>query len=640
MNYTINGKLYTAICDEHKIKIANTKIRAYQLQSQFNAAPAFIAAQAKELTQVYEEDQINEENRSLKLLGEATTGTNGDYSIELDNYDPNNEDGAVVMMLYYDNVPDYGQKDTKPPKNFSPFEMVMDIIYPRWNQTETACMATWDHTILKKSWCYILQRLDIWVICGILTNCESGAPLKGIEVIAMDDDIVSDDRLGSATTNDKGEFCIFYRSIDFKKTFLSPFINVETTPVFSFDSGPDIYFKFAVGGNEIFAESPSEAQKPSRKNVENCLCVNLCLNDVEDNDGPTVPVAFLSIGNARKYHPVLNIDPATGKTTGKANTALNDQAFYSTIDLRGSLNKKFNGANTEYKFQYFEVPDPGFDVATIADSDWMDVEPNDIARTTIASRLTGSSGIIYFYDTYTIHGTGLTNFIGTDFKVTFDGNWIQVPQYNFPGNDIAFTGSLIKLKTANLAGKTVDKSGLIAGASSAPLEKNRYFALRMLKREAGDDTTIVTVGFSRPLAIFNTTYKDLPQGGTWNPLGKSSELGIATVDLQELVDGGSCSKITNTLTVNYTAANPNLGTVSLSMSGPGGPHNFEPLNVTNPGEEVAGTSKYTGANNTVDPTDVSNLPNCAYEIRLSADLNLTNGESQHDGVWDRVLFCK
>ncbi|SHM84469.1 hypothetical protein SAMN04488057_10449 [Cyclobacterium lianum] len=68
------------------------------------------------------------------------------------------------------------------------------------------------------------------------------------------------------------------------------------------------------------------------------------------------------------------------------------------------------------------------------------------------------------------------------------------------------------------------------------------------------------------------------------------------------------------------------------MTGPGGPHSFAPVTFPSPGEEAYGTSSYTG--------DVAALPNCSYEVRLTAELKLTDGESQHDGIWDRVLFCK
>lgn len=627
MNYTLKGRLYTAICDDHKKAIPHTKIRVYRLQEEMNAATAYTAAQSKELIQVFEEKEIK--SRKKQLLAETETDANGNYEFNINGEKTGYTGGVVAIVLYYDEVPEYGQKGTSLPKGFKPFEVLIDVIQPKWRETNNGLVAGWNHCLLHRIWCYILKRLDIWVICGTLTNCESREPLMGIEVIAMDDDIITDDLLGSSVTDSKGRFCIFYRSIDFKKTFLSPFINIETTPIFSFDNGPDIYFKFALGGSVFFAEDSSEAHKPSRKNVSNCLCVSLCL---DDSPGGSIdpPAAFYQIGYARKYHPVLNIDPATGRTTGKANAALNDMAFYSNLDLRGSLSKTFNGQPVEYKFQYAEVNNPSVDVGTIPAADWVDVVPNEITRNEIATRITQLFPIIK-YDAYVIKGTDAPTSYGNEVEVHFDGNWIQAPQYSGGGFDIFFNGSLIKLISKNLAGGAVNKAGLIQGNSSAPLEKNRYFALRMWKREQGNDASKILAGFSRPLAIFNTEYDGVPQGGSWLPTVSNNELGIACLDLQELI-GGGCKKITNSITVNYTAANPNLGNVALKMYGQGGPHAFQPVVFPTPGEEAHGTSLYVG--------DAGALPSCAYEVRITAELKLTNGETQHDGIWDRVLFCK
>ncbi|MEL6809734.1 MAG: hypothetical protein AAFP76_00175 [Bacteroidota bacterium] len=627
MKYTVKGRLQTAICDEHRISVKNTKVRLYALKEEIEATTAFTSAQSKEVTRVYEEKEIK--SRKKYLLGETTTDVNGNYSLSFDGDQQEYNGGAVAAVLYYNDLPDYGQENTDLPRNFFAFEVLLDIFQPKWRETDEGLIASWNYTVLRRVWCYILQRLDVWVICGTLLNCESQEPLAGIEVIAMDDDIITDDTLGSAVTDSNGKFCIYYRSIDFKKTFLSPFINVETTPIFSFDNGPDIYFKFAFGGNEFAAESPSEAQKPSRKNVGNCLCVHLCLNDAPDDKDP--PAAFYQIGYNRKYHPVLNIDPATGRTTGKSTVSWNEQAFFSTIDLRGSLSPQLNGQPVEYKFQYAIVADPTIDVGTIGS--WTDIEASDIANTVIGSKITQFLPVI-LYNSYVIGGTTGPKPYGQEVEVDMINNWVRVPQ----AGGIFFNGSLLKLITnkltdiANGTPDEVDMSGLVPGATSAPLQKNTYVALRMRKREVGNPGSEVAAGFSRPLAVFNTKYKDVPQGGTWDPTGVSTELGIATVDLQELVDGGQCASIANSITANYTAANPNLGAVSLAMFGPGGPHSFDPIAFTSPGEEAHGAASYQG--------NVALLPNCAYEVRLSAELNLTNGEQQHPNIWDRVLFCK
>lgn len=634
MIYRLKGKLFTAICDAHENAIAHTKVRLYNLEDDINAATAYTSAQSKELIQVFEAKEIK--NRKTLLIAETTTDANGNYEFEFDDKKANYSGGAFAVSLFYEKLPDYGQGDTSAPKNFSTFEVLIDVIHPKWRETNKGLEAGWTFKLTSRVWCYILTRLDIWVICGTLTNCKSQQPLSGIEVIAMDDDIITDDRLGSAITNSNGQFCIFYRSNDFKKTFLSPWINIETTPIFSFDNGPDVYFKFAVSGFEVFAESPSEAQKPSRKNVGNCLCVNLCINkEVEPQQDP--PALFYQIGYNRKYHPVFEIDPATGRTTGKLETSWNDHAFYNTLDLRGSLSQTLNGQPVEYKFQYAKVNDPSIQI----DSPglvWNDVVAGQIAKTEIATQTTQIFPVPK-HNSFKIGGTTSPTAYGNEIEVKFTADgWIEVPQYT-GGFAFSFNGSLIKLISNSLVlNDTIDVAGMKPGETSvlpAPspsdsLQKNNYFILRMLKREQGNAATEIQAGFSRALAIFNTVYQNVPQGGSWLP-SASNELGIASVDLQELI-GGGCNKILDEIHVKYTAANPNLGAVSLSFSGQGATNSFDPIVFPSPGEEAYGTASYLG--------DFGKLKPCAYEIRLNAQLKLTDGEDHHQGIWDRVLFCR
>ncbi|MDC7994926.1 hypothetical protein [Altibacter sp. HG106] len=636
MNYVFNGRLFASICDGQRDSVPNTVVRLYRLEDTTNAATAYTAAQSKEVSQVFDEKQVK--SRKKLLLAETTTDRKGNFSFEIDGEKNDYQGGAVAVVLYYNEMPDYGQHGDALPKNFTMFEVLLDVVQPKWRETNNGLAASWNHTILQRIWCYILKRLDLWVICGTVLNCKSEEPIQGIEVTAMDDDIITDDTLGTAITNSEGRFCIVYRSIDFKKTFLSPFINLETTPPFSFDSGPDVYFKYSVGGQEFYAESPSEAQKTGRKNVGNCLCVRLCLDDTPSIPGGTDdPIAgFYQIGNARKYHPVLNIDPSTGRTTGKVEANFNEQAFYSTLDLRGALTKKLNGQPMEYKFEYVKVASPSVDLSTIPEAAWKPITEDEMAENEIGTKVTQIFPV-WKYTSYRIKRNDSVTSFGTIKKVTMTADhWIQVPQ----DAQLHLNGSLIKLVTSKLSGGTVDMNWLTPGQSAVQpgqsppdsLQENEYFALRMWKREQGS-TTEVAAGYSRPLAMFNITYLNVKKGGSWSPTTNSSQLGVATVDLKELTGpGNGCNKISNSLHVNYTAANPNLGNVSIHFKGKGATQNFEPINYATPGAEAYGSSGYTGPFEKLEP--------CAYEVRLSVELKLTNGEHQHDNIEDRVLFCR
>ena len=79
------------------------------------------------------------------------------------------------------------------------------------------------------------------------------------------------------------------------------------------------------------------------------------------------------------------------------------------------------------------------------------------------------------------------------------------------------------------------------------------------------------------------------------------------------------------------AAHPNLGAVSLEMTGPGGPYAFT-LPAAVPGERF-GTAVASGWN-------IATLPDCAYIITLGAQVLLTTGDSVPNNVWDQIGFCK
>lgn len=618
MKYVLRGRIHATICDDRQLPLSRTLVRLYRFEAK--DATRLVAAPAKEAFQFLEEKDIKAKQK--RLLAETTTDAQGNYSFELDGDKKKYKGEAVEVDVYYPEIPDYGQEDTDKPRNYKAFQATLDVIQPRWKETNEGLLAQWNYTLSRKWWCALLRRLDIWVICGTLLDCESGQPQSGIEVIAMDDDVISDDTLGSAITDASGKFCIFYRSKDFKKTFLSPFINVET-PLLPLGNGPDIYFKFALGGSIFHEEDPSQARKPGRENVDNCLCVRLCIEG-----GQREPISsFFHIGDARRYHIVLNINPADGRTANKATAAWNEQAFFSTLALLGTLEKTLNGQPMEYKFQYTELASPA-DPIPANPAAWTDVLKTDIANGTIIGFtpkfVNSPPPPHYDPDIYAINAQA------GQIDVVFNGNWIVVPQ-----TAQFLTGRLINLISGKLASGNVDMSTLTPGDSSttvAPLQKNRYFSLRMIKRQAGNAASEAVAGTSRPIAIFNTIYQNVPQGGSWAPGLTQSELGIATLDLDELVSGGGCSNISDSITVKYTAANPNLGSVGLAFSGPGATNNFDPIVFTTPGEEAHGTSHYLGS--------FGDLENCAYEIRLNAELKLTNGETQHDGIWDRVLFCR
>ncbi|NOQ24871.1 MAG: hypothetical protein GQ564_05860 [Bacteroidales bacterium] len=626
MNFILKGNLYGLICREQHIPVKNTIVRLYRYNDQ-QSVVAMATAQPKELFKIYTNEQLKA--KSKDLIAETKTDEYGTYTFDLDERKHNYKGEPVELVLYYPDVPDYGQVNKKLPKKFKEFGVLVNIFQPKWKEKDDKFVySIFNYTINSKNWCYIMSLLDLWFIFGKLTVCKTNVPIPGIEVIAMDDDVISDDKLGSTLTNTNGEFIIVYTSKEFKKTFLSPWINVET-PLFPWNNGPDIYFKYAIGGSVFHEEPPSRGRASDRENVGNCFCVNLCLKKGPiDFPDPEVIPGFFKIGQNRAYHILNNIDSTTGRTKGKATTGWNDLAFYHNLSLLGSLNKTINSNPLEYKFQYEEWSAPGGVLIT----PWTNISKSEIANTIIGytQELTGDIFNPVKITDYAIHPNP------GEMEVLFDlsETWVKVPQMS---NFVVNTNSLlINLISSKLMSGTVNMSGLVPGndtASVQPLQNNRYFKLRMLKREEGNAATESIAGTSKEIALFNLVYSGVPQYGSWLP-GTSTERGIACLDIKEMT-GIGCGKITDSLTVKYTAANPNLGNVRVSMTGPvhpDGPHTFPAIAHDTAGEEAHGEVIY--GNN------AKKLKNCAYIVYVHADIKLTNGEVTHHDIWDHMAFCK
>ena len=194
-----------------------------------------VAANEKDTLSVTPSKTVDEKKKSL--LGEATTDGNGNFEVKLS--DKNYKGGAIEIAVYCETVP--GQPKGK--SKAKPVQFSITTIQPTWRETNDGMTAAWEYVIAYRFWCGILSMFDVWVICGKVVSCENPKiPIGGVDVTAMDADWIHDDKLGTATTDSSGHFKIYYTSKDFKKTFLSPVINVET-PFPPYHSGPMFILK-------------------------------------------------------------------------------------------------------------------------------------------------------------------------------------------------------------------------------------------------------------------------------------------------------------------------------------------------------------------------------------------------------------
>ena len=219
--------------------------------------------------------------------------------------------------------------------------------------------------------------------------------------------------------------------------------------------------------------------------------------------------------------------------------------------------------------------------------------------------------------------------------VTDDG-WVAVPQqsnvFGAEGNFVP-NGNMIGLRTTLLNAWTpVNLTGLSGGQSLTPaqLANDRIYGIRMWVREAGNAASAIIAGECARAAVDNTLYNNETHHPYWGGGTVNGQLAVDLLDIQEL-KLAPCQDLTNSLTVLFTAAHPNLGAVSITMTGPGGPYAFT-LPAAVPGQQF-GTAVPSG-------WSMASLPPCAYLVMLSVQILLTTGDGIPDNLFDQIAFCK
>lgn len=623
MKNRIKGNLLGYLCEDCWENISSVKVRLYATERGANVEEALSVSQKDTFKLLSEEDVKKKSNR---LIAEALTDEMGNFMLDI-------KDEYANMALEFDfecgTVP-----KIIPPKPLPPRQFHVTTFFPVWdNQSDThnndIRLATSNHKIPAKWWCHIKGRyFDVWTICGKITDCATGKPLVGVNVIAMDADFLTDDVLGNSLSDINGKFLIYYTSEKFKKTFLSPIINIETDKTGAFASGPDVYFQIEYAGQRYNIETDANR----RNNVGYCLCVSLCVKELVIDDTP-IPPSFTHFGISQR------IPIQSGINNGKAS----GYAFFASINLVGSISKKVSGKPMEYLFEYQEVSNP---TNVLVGANWLPVLPNMINKTIIGYLHTPnpipdpSNPVLH--EEYYINGTGSQK------TITYNGNWIKVPQEaNFaPHTDNVILSLNTEFLTDGL--KTIDMAMptlSIGGATVSPARPhilNRYFAIRMRQRNI--DGAIpgpeFVAGTSKPIAIYNVVFNNVNKNGSWAPATQSSQRIAASVDIQEIIAGLSgCSKITSALHIKYGVRNENLGSVGLTITGPrkaGQTFGFDPI-VLLPNPETFGLAELVFGT----PTEtVADLLPCAYTISLSATALLTTGDGNLESFHDFVSFCK
>ena len=621
MKRILKGNLKGLICDECSEPLNRVRVKLYKV-AQPEMTTVLAVAQPKETFRQLAAAEI--EAKQKLLFAEGYTNETGDFEIiitEKSDYDG----GAFEIDFECGSVPINYNWPTPPVKFEKPMQFHITVVQPFWKELKDNILYfDYQYAITARWFCRMLAIWKVYVICGKVVNCSNKIPIGGVKVCAFDVDLIQDDPLGCAVTNSHGMFKIWYTQADFSKTILS-WLNVE------WPAGPDLYFKIYSGSGALLLNEPrNTGHQPGRENAPNCVCVTLCV-DVKDEpqaEPPVIP-AFLRIGGYDHQTAISSAPSGTGLTADK-------RAFYSTVRLNGLLGQKLNGIAMEYVFEFTGEFD-----AMNEPVNWKRVSSAQIARTWIGYlekvKLVPFPYPHYVYNNKDYFVNGNPGELSAGF--TADG-WIKVPQENDNPLDASGVGKFVANgNQINLITNTLESfadinlAGLVAGNSSTstgkPLAQNKFFALRMLVREAGDDTTIVEAGICKRVAINNTLYDNLDHHPAWGYYPQSNALGVCMVDILQLQSMG-CSKITNQLDILYTGAHPNLGAISVSMQGPTGYYAFDPIAAS---PDTFGTAVPNGF-------VVADLPPCAYIVTLSVTVLLTTGDSHPDPLYDQIAFCK
>ena len=617
MSYVLKGILKGELCADCIEALQGLTVRAYALAADRDAAALAVARTKDTFEQVSDAER---DAKASRLLAEAAIDAAGAYVLDFAKA-PKYAGQAVELDLYCPTVPHRRSGDNLPP----PMQFTLTVVQPQWREVGNDRIAAWDHTIPHRTWCGVRARFGAWTICGHVRHCETQAPIGGVRVRAFDVDWLQDDALGSAVTAGNGHFRIDYLAADFKRTIFSPSINLEWT------GGPDLYFKVeTLSGTVLLAEAQSRGRAADRENAGPCVCVDLCLKEQPPTLEP-LPV-FDALGGYLYASQVDSAVPGTGLTVG------DHRAFYSTVRLNGVLPKTLGGQPLEYRFEYRATDAHGQPGAAV----WQPVTTAQFTTTMIgrieryAPAFPGDPNPIKTTPVY----VDPTHPAAGPQHAAQVGGWVQVPQFsNVFGPDGYFVpnGDLLRVMTDQLAPQPARNiAGVLAGESSTAhlsptLAQNQHLALRMRVRAVGQPATETDAGTCPHMAVENTAYNNVRHGGSWMPHQVSGQLCAALVDVMQLRSAG-CAGLQAALDVAFTAAHPNLGAVSVSMSGPGGPYSFGMPALVTPGD-------YFGPV-TAAGWSFAALPNCAYIVKLSVPLLLTTGDSMPDPVWDEVAFCK
>lgn len=268
MNYFIEGNISASLFSELKEAIVHSEILIYiddHLNEEISPTQGLKGLEVRSAKEIADKKEL--------LIGSSTTDSKGNFSVKLH---PMYTGSSVVIDLRMTKAP--YQKSTKK----EAIQVRLKKLKPIWRPVGQIALYNYYHSISFKDWYVIKSHFDSWTIYGRFKDFgHAFEKLSGYKVHAFDVDWLNDDFLGSSFTDEYGSFRIDYNSEDYKQTFLSPIIKIET-PIRAIH-GPGVYFQvFSPDNDLVYDEESRVGHSEKRKNIPRCYFVELELNTLSN----------------------------------------------------------------------------------------------------------------------------------------------------------------------------------------------------------------------------------------------------------------------------------------------------------------------------------------------------------------------
>jgi len=613
--FILKGNICGDLCADCREPLYGSIIRFYRVENLETSVVAVVAP-PKTTLQVLDEKAVKA--KSKLLMAEAKIDEKGNYEAELDD-SYHNYGGPLMVDIVTKRVPNQ-KSDERAPVQFT-----ITVLQPEWRESANGLTFIWNYCLSTRFWCYIRSLFDAWVICGKIISCEDEeTPIVGVKVTAFDADWLTDDELGSGTTDNQGHFRIDYTSKDFKQTFLSPIINVET-PFPPYNSGPDVYFKVeTVGGQIIYEEERPDGKKQGRKNIGHCFCIELCVPIVPEQD--VLASAWTGVGTAFTIPVGVDLnDFDTAGYAGSLKYAITGSPRMTGQVAISSNNKALQGNPIEYRFRISDVTgvNGGADVAEANFDKTVGVTTGLFVRTKV----------------------GQMWYLGNPFKVVdvyaeqadLDAEgWLDVNKSVLR----TFTDRA-DLNSADLTDPTehakwnwVDLDGMME-FNTAPLTENT----KPIVAKPGDAVPVAQRKGIEKIAIrfeirevidkAANNFNYLPGSGqTLNAMLVNNTGALMEFDITQLA-ADPCGVLTGAIAAAYTVHHPHLEDVNINLKSNSGAVNSNltgtNLPLTNNTNDALNHLSDSSLSITAAPNNV-NLVKCAYIATLSVKRRLHTGD--------------